>query len=354
MPAGRAPSTTIPRRAALAALALTATACATGYGAWGLTGGYTDTQIDETRYLVAFGGNGHTSKERVWNFWFHRCAELTLEKGYAYFDLEPADKGGRSFLQDPGAADRVAGRRARPDHPLVVPAGTRSAYIPAGYYYHTVTTWNARAVVAMYDAIPVGKVLFDAHRVVERLGAYARTDGAEAPPDRKVVLRSALVKLGASGAPVRLFADGARVGYVDLGRLLVNVAEGRAAVLRVQASFARKQAELDRHGVELERARKAYDAEPDPARRADLERDLGARKKSLERARGALQAELTAEQKEAVRRISDRAAPVIERARSAQHLDTVTEDAAGGLWDVDLTDDVIRLYEESYPVPAAS
>jgi hypothetical protein len=40
--------------------------------------------------------------------------------------------------------------------------------------------------------------------------------------------------------------------------------------------------------------------------------------------------------------------------RSARHLDTVSEEAAGGLWDADITDEVIRLYDQTYPVPAAS
>ena len=56
--------------------------------------------------------------------------------------------------------------------------------------------------------------------------------------------------------------------------------------------------------------------------------------------------------KRAVKEIADRVGPIVERVRSAQHLDAVTEEAAGGLWDADITAEVIRLYEEKYPAPS--
>src|SRR5689334_4498131 len=112
------------RHTVLATLvALAATGCATGYGARGLTGGYSDSRVDDTHYLVTFNGNGHASKERVWNFWFYRCAELTTERGFAYFDIEPAKKDGKqSFLEDPSGASRYAGHRPAAGGGLVVPA----------------------------------------------------------------------------------------------------------------------------------------------------------------------------------------------------------------------------------------
>ena len=41
--------------------ALAVTGCATGYGAQGLTGGYSDSRIDDTHHVVKFNGNGFAS-----------------------------------------------------------------------------------------------------------------------------------------------------------------------------------------------------------------------------------------------------------------------------------------------------
>lgn len=206
----------------------------------------------------------------------------------------------------------------------------------------------------MFDRIPPGRQLFSAERVIQRLGPYVRSDGSAPAPERTGLLRGAVVRLDASGAPVAAFADGARVGYVDLKRLVAEVAEGKAAIVRVRAAYAKRQAALDAGKARLEKLRSAQDAEADPGRKAALARDLDALRSRLQQARTTFQAQLDAEEKQVVGQITARAAPLVERARSAQQVDTVTEDAAGGLWDADLTDDVIRLYDESYPVPAAS
>jgi hypothetical protein len=63
--------------------------CATPYQPQGHRAGYTDQRIDESTYVVSYRGDGTTDAERAWNFWMYRCAELTLEKGFAYFSILP-------------------------------------------------------------------------------------------------------------------------------------------------------------------------------------------------------------------------------------------------------------------------
>jgi Skp family chaperone for outer membrane proteins len=340
------PRTFVPHALVLSLITLAATGCATGYGAKGLTGGYSDERIDDTHFLVRFQGNGYASKERVWNFWFHRCAELTAEKGFAYFDLQPAeDRAKQGKVERPTGASRHA--RHRPDGGgLVVPAGYTYYYVPGS----TVTTWNSSAVVAMFRAVPAGRTLFSAQRVVEMLGAYIRSNGSETPPDRKKLFRGSLMKLGASQAPERIFPDGVTIGYVDMHRVLDEVADGKAARARIKASLLRKQSALDAGKAQLDKLRKAYDAESNATRRAAREAEIAAKKKQLQELLARSQAELTAEEQALLRPIVARVGPVVERVRSAQHLDTVTEERAGGLWDADITADVIRLYQETYAV----
>ena len=59
--------------------------CSTSYQSNGLTGGYSETQLDENVFKVAFNGNGYTGREQVADFTLLRSAELTMQSGYKYF-----------------------------------------------------------------------------------------------------------------------------------------------------------------------------------------------------------------------------------------------------------------------------
>lgn len=61
--------------------------CATSYQSAGLTGGFSETQLDENIFRVAFYGNGYTGEERVTDFTLLRSAELALKNGYKYFAI---------------------------------------------------------------------------------------------------------------------------------------------------------------------------------------------------------------------------------------------------------------------------
>ena len=51
-------------------------------------GGYSDHQIEATRFQVAFNGNAVTSRETVERYLLFRAAELTLAQGYDWFEAE--------------------------------------------------------------------------------------------------------------------------------------------------------------------------------------------------------------------------------------------------------------------------
>lgn len=61
--------------------------CATSYQSNGLTGGYSETQLDENLFNVTFKGNGYTSRERAEDFTLMRSAELAIQNGYNYFQI---------------------------------------------------------------------------------------------------------------------------------------------------------------------------------------------------------------------------------------------------------------------------
>ncbi len=71
-------------------------ACATGYHSKGLTGGFSETQLDENVFQVRFNGNAYTSGERASDFTLLRSAELARGHGYGYFVIVQ-NKGGYSY-----------------------------------------------------------------------------------------------------------------------------------------------------------------------------------------------------------------------------------------------------------------
>ena len=59
--------------------------CATAYQSQGLSGGFSETQLDTNVYTVRFSGNGYTSPSKAADFALLRSAEITLMRGYKYF-----------------------------------------------------------------------------------------------------------------------------------------------------------------------------------------------------------------------------------------------------------------------------
>lgn len=49
--------------------------------------GYEESQIESNRFRVSFGGNSLTDRETVETYLLYRAAELTVERGYDYFQL---------------------------------------------------------------------------------------------------------------------------------------------------------------------------------------------------------------------------------------------------------------------------
>lgn len=75
----------------LASLALGA--CATPYQPKGMTGGFTETQLEQDRFRVLFSGNANTTPERAQDFALLRGAELTLDHGFTHFAVVEGNHG---------------------------------------------------------------------------------------------------------------------------------------------------------------------------------------------------------------------------------------------------------------------
>jgi len=176
--------------------------CATAYQQRGITGGYSETKVDDSHYIVYFDGNGKTSKDRVWYFWIYRCAQLTQEKGYTYFSLAPVQASMNKTAFDPDESGHAYPAVLIGDangHVIDVHGGGGGGghfvYVPGGGGGYIVS-WHSKALVAMYDNnVPPKTFVVRAQTVLDALGDYIRTNGSSTPPDHATMTNDATFAL---------------------------------------------------------------------------------------------------------------------------------------------------------------
>ena len=67
--------------------------CATAYQKEGLSGGFTETQLDTNVWRVSFRGNGYTRGEKAEDFAMLRSAELALANDFTHFAFSSSKTG---------------------------------------------------------------------------------------------------------------------------------------------------------------------------------------------------------------------------------------------------------------------
>jgi|WetSurMetagenome_2_1015567.scaffolds.fasta_scaffold1445785_1 hypothetical protein len=68
-------------------ITLLLTSCSTGYHSSGMLGGYQEKFLSSDTAMVSFQGNGLTSVEKTYSYAMKRAAEVTLQRGYTYFEV---------------------------------------------------------------------------------------------------------------------------------------------------------------------------------------------------------------------------------------------------------------------------
>lgn len=223
--------------AAIAAVTFVLAGCATPYQSKGLTGGFTDTKIDDVTWRVRFDGNGYAKQEMVWNYWIYRCAELTLAQGYAGMAIETKKaatppvapyapnapvipSAPSSRLESPLATPLSVAYRESEDKSAPTTSGkwsmlktpyVRSSedddhftqvasraptyiYIPGGG--GTITTWHADGIVHMFNEsnVPLRvKGWIRAAKIIELLKPYIDSSGKMLAPSRDYILSQSVV-----------------------------------------------------------------------------------------------------------------------------------------------------------------
>jgi hypothetical protein len=167
------------------------------YAANGVTGGYQEAKIEDNKYQVSFQGNGFTSRDMVWNYWMHRCAELTKEKGFTAFAIMLPPKTGSV---SPPLAYEGAPTVAM-FNPVEAPEKTLTKSAGAPIYIYTpgttttVTRYRAGGLISMFSSpFPSEeKLLLSASSILESLGPYVKSQGKETPPTREQILEKAFL-----------------------------------------------------------------------------------------------------------------------------------------------------------------
>jgi hypothetical protein len=167
------------------------TACTTSYGPSGFTGGYEERKVSDDAYIVSFYGNGNTSDQQVWNFWIYRCAELTLQKGYELFELQPSNEHAVKGQTIEG--ELVAFTML--DVTQIINQ-TTNPVIPVQVIVTTVTSYSSKALVKMYkQPIPLDAgLLLDAQVILDELKPYVESNTQKAAPAKKVLFLRAAVE----------------------------------------------------------------------------------------------------------------------------------------------------------------
>jgi hypothetical protein len=168
--------------------------CATGYGAKGFSGGYSDTRIDDTHYVVSFDGNGFTDKARVWNYWIYRCAELTQQHGYEYFSTQrmnatPPHALYDDRLQAPGYAEAERAGFVKTH------GGGGPIFVPVPGGGSSSISYHSRAIVSFYHFPQEANASFvlNAQSILSDLGAYVKGGQSSALVPQTELIRHALV-----------------------------------------------------------------------------------------------------------------------------------------------------------------
>jgi outer membrane protein len=157
-------------------------------------------------------------------------------------------------------------------------------------------------------------------------------------------------------------ADGQRIGYFDVKRVLSELEEAKSARSRLEADFKKKQKQLDEQKAVIEKAQKEFEQQQAvlaPAAREAKQRELVQKLESAQRTYMELQQDLAAQEQNALGGLIERLAPVVGELAEAEGYAFVFEKGEAGLFygrsADDLTSQVIRRYNQKFAgKPAAS
>ena len=158
-------------------------------------------------------------------------------------------------------------------------------------------------------------------------------------------------------------AAGTRIGVINMLQAITLTAEGKQAAVELQSQFAPRQQELeslDKQINDLQQKLTASRTTPSDAERTRLTDQGNRLAQRLDRKRREYQEDLNAAQGEVVNSLGRKMADVLNRYAEENNYATVLDSSAQNspvLYaskNIDLTQDIIRLYDQAYPAKEAA
>jgi outer membrane protein len=153
----------------------------------------------------------------------------------------------------------------------------------------------------------------------------------------------------ASGAlawsPAAVAQDGARIGFVNTDRLLREAAPAKAAQVKLEQEFSRREKEIDEAGQALASASERFEREAltmSESQRSARQRQLVDQDRDFQRRRREFQEDLNARKQEELQQILDHANRVVRQIAESEKYDAIFQEAVYINPRLDITDKVIK------------
>ncbi len=164
-----------------------------------------------------------------------------------------------------------------------------------------------------------------------------------------------------AAAPANAAAE--KLGVLSVRQAIVNTAEGKQASAELQSQFAARQSELENMNKQINDIRQRLQTGGDKLSQEEqtrLQRQGEALAKQLQRKQEDYQEDVNAAQQDVIDRIGRKMMDVLDRYARENGYTAVFDTSAQASPiifasnKVDLTQDVIKLYDQAYPVKASA
>ncbi len=166
----------------------------------------------------------------------------------------------------------------------------------------------------------------------------------------------------AQGTPAAGSSASSKVGVIDVRSAIVGTAEGKQASAELQSQFASRQAELENMNKQVNDLRQRLQASQgklSPDEEARLTQQGQRLAQQLERKQTEYQEDVNAAQGEVIDRIGRKLVDVLDRYARENGYVAIFDSSAQNSpilyksTQIDVTQDIVRLYDQAYPVKAA-
>lgn len=146
--------------------------CSTAYQRHGFTGGFDETQLQSEMYRVSFKGNGYTSSERAADLALLRCAEITLQNGYAFFAIVDGQSAtNHSSFTMPTQSYTTGNATAYRSGPNVNVYGNSTTTTYGGQTFMFSKPSSTNTIILLKDKSEAGGMVYDAKFLSNSLSA---------------------------------------------------------------------------------------------------------------------------------------------------------------------------------------